>query len=431
MRFRRGARTVTVGAMRRGLTAVDALQTVLAAAQPLPPERVPIQAAAGRVLAEAVLSGLTLPPADCSAMDGYAVRSADLAGVSAASPCLLEVRFEVAAGATAAGAIGPGEAARIFTGAPLPPGADTVVRQEETAREGARVLVRVAAPTGENVRAAGEDVRAGDRVLGPGAPIGAAEIGLLASLGRSQVAVHQRPRVAILSGGDELVEIDGSPGGGRIVSSNSYSLAAQCRETGAEPVYLGIAPDTPEALEGVLRRGLRCDVLMSSAGVSVGDRDYVRPVLEKLGCTLVFWGIEIRPGHPLVFGRFGEAGPLVFGLPGNPVSAMVTFEQFVRPVLRRQLGLSKLFRPLLQATLAETLRKSAGRLHFVRVGLERRGEEVLARSTGNQSSGVLRSMSLAQGLLVFPADATELRAGEKASVQVLDEGFLAADAPGY
>ncbi|MCC6642321.1 MAG: molybdopterin molybdotransferase MoeA, partial [Deltaproteobacteria bacterium] len=410
--------------MRRGLSAADALRTVLAAAQPMPPERVPIEAASGRVLAEEVLSSVTLPPADCSAMDGYAVRAADLEGASAALPRALEVRFEVAAGAAPPGAIGPGEAARIFTGAPLPPGADAVVRQEETSREGDRVLVRVAAAAGEDVRPAGEDLRAGDCVFAAGTRIGAPQIGVLASLGRSQVAVHQRPRVAILSGGDELIEIDGERAGGRIVSSNSYALAAQCREAGAEPVYLGIARDTPEDLESVLLRGLRCDVLVSSAGVSVGDRDYVRPVLEKLGCTLEFWGVEIRPGHPLVFGRFGETGPLVFGLPGNPVSAMVTFEQFVRPVLLRQIGSSHLFRPTLQATLAAPLRKKAGRLHFERVVLERRDGAVLARSTGTQSSGALRSMTLAQGLLIFPAEATELRAGQTATVQVLDESFL-------
>lgn len=404
---------------------------MLAAARPLPPERVPIQAGAGRVLAEAVLSSVTLPPADCSAMDGYAVRAADLEGASAADPRALEVRFEVAAGAAPAGAIGPGEAARIFTGAALPPGADAVVRQEETSREGARVLVRSAVAVGEDVRPAGEDIRAGDCIFEAGSRVAAAQIGVLASLRRSQVAVHQRPRVAILSGGDELIEVDGDPAGGRIVSSNSYSLAAQCREAGAEPVYLGIARDTPEALEAVLRRGLRCDVLLSSAGVSVGDRDYVRPVLEKLGCTLEFWGVEIRPGHPLVFGRFGEAGPLVFGLPGNPVSAMVTFEQFVRPVLLRQLGSARLFRPTLQARLAAPLRKRAGRMHFERVVLERRDGAVIARSTGTQSSGALRSMSLAQGLLIVPAEATELRAGDTATVQVLDESFLAASEPGY
>jgi molybdopterin molybdotransferase len=417
--------------MRSGLSAAEARQSVLEAAQPLPLERLSIAQSLGRVLGESIVSTRTLPPADCSAMDGYAVRAADVAGATAAIPRTLEVRFEVAAGGATQQRVGPGEAARIFTGAPIPAGADTVVRQEDTTRDGSRVRIRVAAPKGESVRPAGEDVQVGDRVLASGTPIGPAEIGLLASLGRSEVSVHQQPRVAILSGGDELVEIDGDVAGGRIVSSNSHALAAQCREAGAVPIYLGIARDTPGELEAVLRRGLGCDLIVSSAGVSVGDHDYVRPVLEKLGCTLVFWGVEIKPGYPLVFGRFGETGPLVFGLPGNPVSAMVTFEQFVRPVLRRLLGFTKLFRPTLQATLAEPFRKKAGRLHFVRVHLERRDGEVRARSTGSQSSGVLRSMSLAQGLLVFPAEATELRAGERATVQVLDESFLAGDEPGY
>lgn len=429
--YRPAPRTGIVASMRRNLPAAEALRSVLEAARPLPAERVPVAAAQGRVLAEAIVSGRTLPPADCSAMDGYAVQAADLAGATAAAPRALAVRFEVAAGGAASAAIGAGEAARIFTGAPLPPGADTVVRQEDTRRESERVLVEVAPPRGDHVRPAGEDVRAGDPVLAPGVRIGPAEIGLLASLGRSEVSVHQRPRVAILSGGDELVEVDGDPAGGRIVSSNSHSLAAQCREAGAEPFYLGIARDTPEALEEVLRRGLRSDVLLSSAGVSVGDHDHVRPVLEKLGCTLVFWGVEIKPGFPLVFGRFGESGPLVFGLPGNPVSAMVTFEQFVRPVLLRLQARTRLHRPLVEVTLGETLRKKSGRMHLVRVFLERRGEEIVARTTGSQSSGVLRSMSLAHGLLVFPAEAESLAEGARARVQVLDADFLAADAPGY
>ncbi len=292
--------------------------------------------------------------------------------------------------------------------------------------------MRVEPPRRENVRSAGEDVREGEEVLAAGTVLGPAQLGILASLGRSIVAVHQRPRVAILSGGDELVEPDGAIAGGRIVSSNSYSIAAQCHELGAEPIYLGIARDTPDDLERRIRTGLRADLLVSSAGVSVGDRDYVRAVLEKLGCTWVFWGVRIKPGYPLAFGRFADdRGPLVFGLPGNPVSAMVTFEQFVRPALRKMTGHRAWFRPLIQARLAESLHKQAGRLHFVRVRLERRGGEVVARSTGSQSSGVLRSMTEAQGLLVFPADATELREGDTASVQVLDAAFLASPNPGF
>jgi molybdopterin molybdotransferase len=412
--------------MRTNLPAAEAQRVVLEAAAPLPPETCATAAALGRVLAEPVASRRTLPPFDVSAMDGYAVRVADLEKASRERPLALPVAFEMAAGTRPDRLLESGSVARIFTGAPLPPGADAVVRQEDV--EGEAGLARFAAPVprGENVRLAGEDVQAGDVVLDAGTRLGAAALGMLASLGRSVVAVHQRPRVAILSGGDELVEPDGDPSGGRIVASNSYSLAAQCREVGAEPVYLGIARDRPEALERTLRAGLAAHVIVSSAGVSVGDHDYVRPVLERLGCELVFWGVAIKPGYPLVFGRFGGAGPLVFGLPGNPVSAMVTFEQFVRPLLRKLAGHRVWFRPRVEAVLGERLRKGAGRMHLVRVRLERRDGRVVATPTGSQSSGVLRSMALAQGLLVFPAEATELAAGAPVQVQVLDDDFLAA-----
>jgi molybdopterin molybdotransferase len=412
--------------MRTNLAAVEAQRVVLEAAVPLPAETCPTADAQGRVLAEAIESRRTLPPFDVSAMDGYAVRAADLAQASRAAPVALPVAFEMAAGSQPDRALGAGSAARIFTGAPLPPGADAVVRQEDVEADLESARFAAPAPHGDNVRLAGEDVRAGEVVLEAGTRLGPAALGMLASLGRSHVAVHQRPRVAILSGGDELVEPDGDPSGGRIVASNSYSLAAQCREVGAEPVYLGIARDRPEELERRLRAGLASHVIVSSAGVSVGDRDYVRPVLEKLGCELIFWGVAIKPGYPLVFGRFGDHGPLVFGLPGNPVSAMVTFEEFVRPLLRRLAGHRSWFRPRIEARLGERLRKPAGRMHLVRVRLERRDGRAVATPTGNQSSGVLRSMALAQGLLVFPAEATELAEGAPVQVQVLDEDFLAA-----
>jgi molybdopterin molybdotransferase len=416
--------------MRTGLSVEEARKVVLEAAPVLEAERVASLDALGRVLAEEVHSTRTLPPADCSAMDGYAVRAADLAGASAGAPVALPVAFEVAAGGRGARALRPGEVARIFTGAPVPEGADAVVMQErvEAGHEG--VTFRAPARVGDHVRPAGEDVRAGDLVLTPGAAIGPAEIGMLASLGRTAVQVRRRPRVALLSSGDELVEPDAPADGGRIVSSNSYALAAQCREAGAEATYLGIARDRPEELERLVRAGLHADVLVSSAGVSVGEHDHVRPVLEKLGCRIAFWGVHMKPGYPLVFGRFeGERGPLVFGLPGNPVSAMVTFEQLVRPVLRKMAGWRAWLRPTVEATLGETLRKAAGRTHYVRVELERRGGELHARSTGNQSSGVLRSMVKARGLLVFPAEATELAAGSRARVQVLDLELFGEEEP--
>lgn len=431
-RYHRRFRVVTLAAVREGITPAEALRCVLAETPVLGPETVATRDALGRVLAEPVVASRRLPPADNSAMDGYALRAADVAGASRARPVELPLAFEIVAGGRPDAPLPAGAAARILTGAPLPTGADAVVRQEDAEREGERVRIRVAPAPRENVRDAGEDVEPGERVLEAGWVLGPAHVGFLASLGRSVVAVHQRPRVAVLSGGDELVEPDGDVAGGRIVSSNSYSIAAQCRELGAEPVYLGIARDTPADVERHLRHGLRADVLVSSAGVSVGDRDYVRGALAKLGCRLLFWGVLMKPGYPLAFGRIErDEGPLVFGLPGNPVSAMMTFEQFVRPALLKLTGHRRLHRPLLRARLAEDLCKRAGRLHFVRVQLERRDGEWLARSTGNQGSGILRSMLLAQGILPFPAEATQLRAGEEVQVQLVDAGVLAGDEAGF
>ncbi len=419
--------------METGIPVAEAQRRVLEAVAPLPAETLACAEALGRVLAEGIASARTLPPADDSAMDGYAVRAEDLEGASAELPAVLPVVYAVPAGGRAPRPLRPGEAARIFTGAPRPAGADTVVRQEdaESEADGQRVRVHVAPPLGEHVRPAGEDVRAGEEVLAPGAVLGPAELGVLASLGRTLVRVHRRPQVALLSGGDELVDPDGDVRDGRIVASNAYSLAAQCRQAGARPVNLGIARDTPEDLERLLRAGLAADVLVSSAGVSVGDHDHVRPVLEKLGCRLAFWGVLMKPGFPFAFGRFEAPGPLVFGLPGNPVSAMVTFEQFVRPALLRMGGYRALFRPRITAALGERLEKKPGRLHFVRVRL-RRGDDgaVVATSTGSQSSGVLRSMTLAEGLLVFPAEAEVLEVGARATVQVLDPFFFAETEPG-
>jgi len=406
-----------------GITVAEARRIVMAEVEPLAAEIATSEEARGRILARPVVSGRTLPPADVSAMDGYAVRAVDLEAASTAAVSL-PVVFEVAAGGAGARPLEAGEAARIFTGAPIPEGADTVVPQEQTERRGEQVVFDAAPPRGDHVRSAGEDVCEGDPVLPVGMALGPAEIGLLASLGRSLVHVHRRPRVAVLSGGDELVEPDRDPSGGRIVSSNAYSLSAQCREAGAMPTNLGIARDTPEDLEALLRGGLSSDVIVSSAGVSVGDHDHVRSVLERLGCRIRFWGVKMKPGYPLVFGRLGSTGPFVFGLPGNPVSAMVTFEQFVRPLLLRMAGHHACFRPVVQAVLAERLAKKPGRLHFVRVHLERDGASWQASSTGNQSSGVLRSMTLAQGLLVFPDEASEFEAGATVQVQVLDDAIF-------
>ncbi|MFO0690703.1 MAG: gephyrin-like molybdotransferase Glp [Myxococcota bacterium] len=410
--------------MREGLSVAEAQSVVLEATGVLGAETVSAWEAAGRVLAEPVRAARQHPPADCSAMDGYAVRRADLQGASETSPKTLPVVYEVAAGGQASRPLSAGEAARIFTGAPLPPGADAVVMQEETRAEGDRVAFLVEPEPRENVRDAGEDFRVGDLLIEAGTVLGSAHLGVLASLGRSIVAVHRQPTVAILSGGDELVEPDRLVDDGRIASSNSYTLAAQCREVGARPLYLGIAEDSPASIETRLRAGLRADVIVSSAGVSVGDHDHVRDVLEKLGCRLVFWGVKMKPGYPLVFGVIEATGTLVFGLPGNPVSTAVTFEQFVRPALRKLMGHHRLHRPVVKARLARPMKKGRGRLHFVRVALERDGDALVADPTANQSSGVLTSLIRGQGLAIFPAEAESFAAGSEIDVQIIDSGFF-------
>lgn len=410
--------------MREGLSVAEAQQVVLDSARILGAETISAWEAAGRVLAEPVRATRRHPPADCSAMDGYAVRRADLVGACEARPIALPVVFEVAAGGQAMRALEAGEAARIFTGAPLPPGADAIVMQERTRSDGDRVQFLVEPEVREHVRDAGEDFQVGDLLIEPGSVLGSAHLGVLASLGRSIVSVHQQPTVAILSGGDELVEPDRVSDDGRIVSSNSYTLAAQCREIGARPVYLGIAEDRPDAIEARLRAGLRADVIVSSAGVSVGDHDHVRAVLEKLGCRLLFWGVYMKPGYPLVFGVIEATGTLVFGLPGNPVSTAVTFEQFVRPALRKLMGHRQLFRPVVKARITEGMKKGRGRLHFVRVALGRDGDKVLATPTLNQSSGVLTSLVRGQGLAIFPAEADRIEAGSEVDVQIIDPSYF-------
>ncbi|MBW1883778.1 MAG: molybdopterin molybdotransferase MoeA [Deltaproteobacteria bacterium] len=413
--------------MREGLTVAEAQELILEATPTLGAETIAAFEAADRVLAEEIGSTRRHPPADCSAMDGYAVRRADLSGASRSSPVTLPVVFEVPAGAQATRTLAAGEAARIFTGAPLPPGADAVVRQEDTtalAGRGGQVRIEVEPERRAHIRDAGEDFEIGDRLIEAGTRLGAAHLGVLASVGRTIVSVHQRPTVAILSGGDELVEPDRPADAGQIVSSNSYTLAAQCREIGARPVYLGIAADRPEAIEARLRAGLRADVIVSSAGVSVGDHDHVREVLEKVGCKLRFWGVLMKPGFPLAFGVIDATGTLVFGLPGNPVSTAVTFEEFVRPALRKMMGHRALHRPVIQATLSEALRKKPGRLHLVRVALAARDGGWVATPPHNQSSGVLTSMIRGQGLAVFPLEAEVLEAGARVEVQILDTGFF-------
>jgi molybdopterin molybdotransferase len=323
---------------------------------------------------------------------------------------------EIPAGAVAGGPVEAGEAYRILTGAPMPVGADAVIPQEEVGRQGAALTVSRPAAPGDFVRPRGEDIRTGDEVLAPGTVLGPAALGVLAALGRPLVRVYQRPRVAILSTGDELVDVDVAPGPGQIPNSNTYTLSAQVREAGGVPLNLGIARDRREELEERFRWGLTADVLISSAGVSVGDRDFVREVMEKLGAELDFWNVSMRPGKPLTFGRL--AGRPFFGLPGNPVSSMVTFEVFVRPAVRRMGGYPGLFRPRARARLLEPLDNPGPRQGYLRVRLAGTGGGLTARPTGEQGSGILRSMLLADGLAVVPPEA-RLRPGDEVEVILL------------
>ncbi len=398
------------------LSVEEALARVLAAIPVLGSESVPLAAALDRVLAEPVVATRDLPPWDNSAMDGYALRVADTAGATADRPARLRLLGEIPAGAVADRAVGVGEAYRILTGAPMPPGADAVIPQEDVRRDGAVVVVPRAVPAGHFVRPRGEDIRAGESVLAPGTVLGPAALGVLAGLGRPLVRVHQRPRVAILSTGDELVDLDATPGPGQIPNSNTYTLAAQVREAGGIPVNLGIARDSREDIEEHVRWGLTADMLVSSAGVSVGDRDFVREVMEKLGAELDFWKVSMRPGKPLTFGRLG--GRPFFGLPGNPVSSMVTFELFVRPALRRMAADPRLFRPRATARMAEVLDNPGPRRGYLRVRLAREGGQLLARPTGEQGSGILKSMLLADALAVVTPD-TRLEPGQTVEVILL------------
>lgn len=394
------------------LTVEEALEEVLSRTRVLEPESVDVTESLGRTLAEPVISRREVPPWPNSSMDGYAIRAGDTRGGAAR----LRVVTHIAAGVLPARSIGSGEAARIFTGAPLPDGADAVVPQEDVEVDGDHVRVVATIARDAFVRPRGEDVRSGDRVLEPGQRLGPAEIGLLATLGHSPVRVHRRPRVAILSTGNELADLGEEPGPGQIPNSNTYSLMAQAREAGAIPLNLGIARDELSAIERRVRSARQADVLLSSAGVSVGEFDLVREALRHSGAELHLWQVSMRPGKPITFGSLGRT--LVFGLPGNPVSAMVTFELFVRPALLRMGGGAVLQRPRLSARARSRIDNPGFRRGYLRVRLRRRGEGFEAELTGDQGSAILRSMTLADGLAVVAPDTT-VNAGDTVEVIVL------------
>lgn len=392
-------------------------------------ERLDLLNSLGRVLAEPVLSRRDHPPWNCSAMDGYAVRHEGVLDASEKKPVVLEVIEEIAAGVLPTKIVGRGQASRIMTGAPVPEGADAVIRVEDTRSGGDSVQIVCPVGAGENVRLRGEDFQAGHVMLDQDNVMGPAEVGLLASLGRSHLLVYQRPRVAILATGDELADIDEALTPNKIMNSNGYALASQVLEAGGVPVILGIAKDTREDLLSRLTQGLTADLILISGGVSVGLYDFVKEVLDRLGIRMEFWKVAMKPGEPLAFGSL-QAKP-VFGLPGNPVSTMVTFEQFVRPALRKMQGHPQLFRPVIEAVLMERITKRPGKTHFVRAVVKKTGDRNEVWTTGNQSSGVLTSMVKADGLLIFPSDSSEIEKGQVVKVQLLDKSLRGQNVPGY
>ena len=392
----------------------EARSIILNRVAPLGVERVSLLDALGRVIAEEVTAPWDMPLCDNSAMDGFAVRSADCATI----PATLKVTGYIPAGGEVTGPVEPGCAIRIMTGAPVPPGCDAVVPIEETDGGGDTVTLQEQVNARQHIRFQGEDVATGETIIPAGTLIRPPEISMLASFGKAIVPVYRKARVAILSTGDELIELGEPPVPGKIVNSNALSLAASVRECGGEPVILGIARDDRESHREKMIEGLKADVLVTSAGVSAGDRDLVRDVLTELGVEQVFWKVDIKPGGPLAFGLSGEKP--VFSLPGNPVSTLVTFEELVRPALLKMMGHRRVIRPYVTSTLRQEVRKKPGKVNFLRVRVEVENDRYIADTAGDQKTSILRTMVNANGIAVLPKEATAFPAGTEVKVHLLD-----------
>ena len=409
------------------ITVEQALEKVLSYVEVLGREEKAILECLGQVLDEEVYSPLNVPPLDNAAMDGYALQADSTRGASESSPVMLEVIGEVSAGAISDQVVGPGVAIRIMTGAPIPRGADSVVRFEDTdealrpQRPISQIGIMKEIAKGLNVRRAGEDISRGQLVLEKGTPLRPQEIGVLASIGKATVAVIRRPLVAILATGDELVEIDQPLPRGKIYNSNSFSLAAQVTRYGGIPKILGIAADREEEIEARIRQALDSDLLLTSGGVSMGQYDLVKDVLAKQG-EISFWTVRMKPGKPLAFGLIKGDGKRVphLGLPGNPVSSMITFELFARPAILKMMGKRNLSKPMIRAVSESRIENTDGRRVFARAMVRKEGDSYFARVTGPQGSGILTSMARANGLAIVPEDVAAVEAGETVPVLMLD-----------
>jgi len=402
-----------------GLTPLhDAQKIVLDGTAVLGLEKISILDALGRVLGEDIVAERDNPPWDNSAMDGFAVRWDDIKQEHAIQkPVALAVIEDVPAGKMPSKKVGAGQAIRIMTGAPIPLGADTVLKVEDTEQTPDSVRVFKPEPRGSNIRPQGEDVKKGECIIAKGTQIRPGEAGMLAILAKSFVFAYQRPRVAILSTGDELADLDERFSEEKIINSNSYGIAAAVQEAGGIPLLLGIARDTPAALKEKISHGLNADILVLSGGVSMGDYDFTKAVFRDLGAEMNFWKLAIRPGQPLAFGKI--QGKLAFGLPGNPVSSMVTFEQLVRPAMLKMSGHRSYGRPVVNAVFQEKFSKRTDRRHFLRGILTREEGVFKVRTTGDQGSGILTSMVKANCLIDIPVEVERLNPGDQVTVQLL------------
>jgi len=391
----------------------EARNVILSHVRPLGEETVPLMEALGRVASRDIAAPWDMPLFDNSGMDGYAVRAADCS----TSPAHLSISGFLPAGGTDQASVEAGCAVKIMTGAPIPNGCNAVVPIEEAQQVGDHVIIMGKVLQRQHIRIKGADVAAGARILAAGTRIRPAEMGMLAAMGQALVPVHRKARVAILSTGDELIELGEMPGAGKIINSNAISLAAAVRECGAEPVLIGIARDDIASHREKMLEGFACDALITSAGVSAGDRDLVREVMAQLGARELFWKIDMKPGGPTAFATREEKP--IFSLPGNPVSTMVTFELLVKPALYRMMGHEKVVRPFVKGILAEDAHKKAGKLNFIRVTIKKRHGRYLAYCAGDQHTGVLSTMTRCDALVALPPEASFVPAGSEVDIVLL------------
>ncbi len=403
----------------------EAVEAVISRCKVLPCEKLFLFDALDRVSGEDIISPMDLPPYTNSAMDGYAIRSEDVSGSSKASPVFLKVVGEIKAGDDATSIrVKSGEAVKIMTGGMMPEGADAVVEVENVEERDGGVYVFSPVSKWKNVRFSGESVKKGEKIVAKGDVLTPGRIGLLASVGKSYISVHRRPKVGILVTGSEVKEVDEELPPGSIRNSNSYTLYTLSKRAGAEPISFGVLGDDPEVIGKKLEElACGCDIVLTTGGVSMGDYDFVKEVLPSLGVEKVFWKVRMKPGKPLFFGVSGRT--LFFGLPGNPVSCMVSFEIFVRPAIRKMMGYKRIFLPCFYGILEEDVPEQRdGRVHFVRVRVKREGNQFFVSTTGPQGSGILRSMAEGEGFALIPPGDGVLKRGTKVKLLLFEQGSL-------